>query len=155
MLVFIMVSQKLVQAMLSKTLKKINSTIIITSDTSPGEVTTTSEITGLDGNIHIYINYNSQLTVTLSIERNWENIFSGSKTGYNHFYFYGISLCKWDIIKAKLGVSGNASYSISFQNYVVLPNSKIVKVFELKNIRGKATLYLFGMLPDGTRWDGN
>lgn len=141
--------------MLSKTLKEISSTTIISSNTSPGEVTTTSEITGLDGNILISISYNSQLTVTLSIERNWENIFSGSKTGYRSFNFDGISLCKWDIIKANLWVSGQAPYSIAFQNYIVLPNSKIVKVFELKNIREKATLYLFGMLPDGTRWDGN
>lgn len=49
----------------------------------------------------------------------------------------------------------STSGTVTAKGYVLSISYKKIKIYEEKNIGKKATVYLFGMLPDGTRRDGN
>lgn len=151
MLVFIAITQKLAQALLSKTLKQINNHSL-GSGTASGQYsfTATSDVKG-KWYLNFYINYAYSFSGSLSITHNWDTIDYGSKSAKNNFTFDNVMLYVWDIITftSANGFNGqNYSFSFSYQEF---PPSKLYKLYNLKEIWEKVTAYLFGMLKDGTR----
>lgn len=144
--------------MLSKTVKQINNHYLAngsSTETPQSDFKATSDVTGT-GTLDFYVNYNSRTYYILYVEHNGETINYGKKTATYNFSFSNVTLYNWDkvTLSGETGFISPVNYSIKF-SYKEMPNSKIIKAYEIMNIWEKTNCYLFGMLPNGEWRDGN
>lgn len=146
------VSDWFVQAMLSKAEIEINeefsksiskyATIELAKFTAP--YSTTININALCSwylcIFYLYKNDTNIVAQNDSLSYNWDIVVN---TGDN-------IIIKWYNNDSN-GVR-TATWSLNIKYFM---DVKKIKIFDIKNIWEKLTGYLFGRLPDGTRWDGN
>jgi len=106
------------------------------------------------GTLRLYSYYWANRQRSIEITHNGEKkTYSATTTNTNVYFWDNITIYSWDTYKITATWTSNSGRITLYYNYKEL--YKGIKIYSLKSIWEKLTGYLFGMLPDGTRRDGN
>ena len=144
---------------MSNTLKYEENHIFYSGTASWNTTTCTADVKG-KGNLRYYLNYNgNNITINLKVTHNWNTIdYWTINRGYYEINvtWQNVEISVWDTITITTNswFNGQANW-IYFSYYYLKDGNKKVILYDIKEIWEKVTAYLFGMLKDGTRRDGN